>query len=167
MKRAFHNLPARNEDDLIASYIVSDPYRPGIADAILTDSGVPVWALVGAIVLRGDTPDGVAEGYEVPREAVKPYDRRPYMPFRGSVRDEDVVTQATQGLLGERSERLATSDRGVIALRRIAREAVEAVQRGERPKGVLAPERAGDIVRLDTFVGVRPKSPAPQAAPAR
>ncbi|HEY7064062.1 MAG TPA: Rieske 2Fe-2S domain-containing protein [Chloroflexota bacterium] len=95
---------------------------------------------------------------EVPREAIKPYDQRKLMPFRGSVRDEDVVTQSTQRLLGERSERLATSDRGVIALRHLAREAVEAVQRGERPRGVLAPEQADRIVRLDTFVGVRPKA---------
>jgi hypothetical protein len=105
--------------------------------------------------------------HEVPRQAVKPYDRRKYMPFRGSVRDEDVVTQATQGLLGERSERLATSDRGVIALRRIVREAVEAVQRGARPKGMLAPEQADRVVRLDTFVGVRPKTGASRVAPAR
>jgi hypothetical protein len=46
----------------------------------------------------------------------------------------------------------------VIALRHLAREAVEAVQRGERPRGVLAPEQADRIVRLDTFVGVRPKA---------
>ena len=96
--------------------------------------------------------------HEVPREAVKPYDRRPHMPFRGSVRDEDVVTQATQAVLGERSERLATSDRGVIALRRIAREAAEAAQRGARPKGVPSPEQADQIIRLDTFVGVRAKA---------
>jgi 5,5'-dehydrodivanillate O-demethylase len=95
---------------------------------------------------------------EVPREAIKPYDRRKMMPFRGSVRDEDVVTQSTQGLLGERSERLATSDRGVIALRRLAREAAEVVRRGKRPRGVLAPEQADQVVRLDTFVGVRPKA---------
>src|SRR5581483_2043781 len=105
--------------------------------------------------------------HEVPRQAVKPYDRRKYMPFRGSVRDEDIVTQATQGLLGERSERLASSDRGVIVLRRIVREAVEAVQRGARPRGVLAPDEAERVVRLDTFVGVRPQAAVPQAAPAR
>jgi phenylpropionate dioxygenase-like ring-hydroxylating dioxygenase large terminal subunit len=120
----------------------------------------------------GPEPDFFAKlrqmrAHEVPREAVRPYDRRPYMPFRGSVRDEDVVTQATQAPLGARAERLATSDRGVIALRRIAREAAEAAQRGAPPKGVLAPEQADQIVRLDTFVGVRPTAAARQATSAR
>lgn len=62
--------PVRNWDDLIATYIEANPYRPGISDAILTDYGVPVWAIIGAISLTGATPDEVADGYEVPREAV-------------------------------------------------------------------------------------------------
>ncbi len=68
--REMANLPARNWDDLIARYIDTNPYRPGIADAILAEYGVPVWALVGAIRIAGATPDEVTEGYEVPREAV-------------------------------------------------------------------------------------------------
>lgn len=68
--REVATLPLSNRDDLIAAYIDADPYRPGIADAILTDHGVPVWALIGAILLTEATPDEVAQGYEVPREAV-------------------------------------------------------------------------------------------------
>lgn len=76
---------------------------------------------------------------------------------RGVVRIEDVIAQGTQGLLGERQERLGVSDRGVILLRRLVREAIEAVQAGRRPKGVLPPEQADRIVDLDSFVGVRPR----------
>jgi hypothetical protein len=104
---------------------------------------------------------------EVPRQEVKPYDRREYMPYRGSVRQEDVMTQATQRLLGEREERLATSDRGVIALRKLVQQAAMAVQRGEPPKGVLRPEEADRLVRFDSFVGVRPRALAPHPAAAR
>jgi uncharacterized protein (DUF433 family) len=64
------NLPAPKWDELIAKYIVSNPYRPGLADAVLAEYGVSVWALVGAIILAGSTADEVAEGYAVPREAV-------------------------------------------------------------------------------------------------
>lgn len=68
--REVASLPVRNWDDLIATYIEANPYRPGISDATLTDYGVPVWAIIGAIMLRDATPDEVAQGYEVPREAV-------------------------------------------------------------------------------------------------
>jgi uncharacterized protein (DUF433 family) len=64
------NFPFINRDDLIATYIDTDPYRPGVADAILTDSGVHVWAIMGAILLTGATPDEVARDYDVLREAV-------------------------------------------------------------------------------------------------
>ena len=67
--REVASLPARNWDDSSQS-TSRQPYRPGIADAILAEYGVPVWALVGAIRLAGATPDEVTEGYEVPREAV-------------------------------------------------------------------------------------------------
>ncbi len=64
------SLPVRKWDDLIATYIDTNPYRPGIADAIIREHGVSVWALVGAITLAGATAEEVVENYEVPREAV-------------------------------------------------------------------------------------------------
>ena len=93
---------------------------------------------------------------EEPEEEVKPYDRRPLMPFRGNVRREDIITQGTQGLLGERSEQLGTSDRGVIMLRKMVREAIEAVAAGKAPKALHLEENAEGLVKLDSFVGVRP-----------
>ena len=95
---------------------------------------------------------------EEPTEAVKPYDKRPLMPFRGNVRKEDIVTQGTQGLLGERKEHLGTSDRGVIMLRKMVREAIEAVAEGKAPKGLHLEANEDGLVKLDSFVGVRPSS---------
>jgi 5,5'-dehydrodivanillate O-demethylase oxygenase subunit len=95
---------------------------------------------------------------EVPKHEVKEYDRRKYMPFKGNVRQEDIMSQSTQGLLGEREERLGTSDKGVIMFRRIIRDAIIAAQKGERPKGVLPKEKASEIVYFDSFTGVRKAS---------
>jgi phenylpropionate dioxygenase-like ring-hydroxylating dioxygenase large terminal subunit len=108
----------------------------------------------------GPVPDFFARLAEVrqravPRGAIPDYDRRPYMPFRGSVRQEDVVAQSTQGPLGERKERLGASDRGVIVLRRMVRDAIEAVRRGERARGAPAPDQEERLVAFDSFVGLR------------
>lgn len=92
-----------------------------------------------------------------PREEKKEYDHRKHMPFRGSVRHEDIMTQGTQGRIDEREERLATSDRGVILLRKIIGNAMETALNGGRPKGVLAEEEADSILKIDSFTGIRPK----------
>lgn len=92
---------------------------------------------------------------ERPVQEVKPYDKRKHMPYKGNVRQEDIMAQGTQGLLGERSEQLGTSDRGVIKFRKIVLDAIEtALQRGT-PKGLLPRDPATGITRLDTAVGVR------------
>lgn len=92
---------------------------------------------------------------EAPKQEVKPYDTRPLMPFRGNIRQEDIVTQGTQDLLGVREEQLGPSDRGIIMLRKMVREAIEAVADGREPKGLHLEENAEGMVRLDSFVGVR------------
>lgn len=94
---------------------------------------------------------------EIPKQEVKDYDRRHYMPYRGNIRQEDIMTQSTQGLLGEREEHLGQSDRGVIMLRRLVQEAIETVLRDGRPKGILPKERENEIIRLDSCVGIRSK----------
>lgn len=93
---------------------------------------------------------------EEPKHDRKPYDTRPLMPFRGNVRKEDIVTQGTQQLLGDRKEHLGTADRGVIMLRKMVREAIEATARGETPKGLYLEENAEGLVKIDSFVGIRP-----------
>jgi hypothetical protein len=79
------------------------------------------------------------------------------MPYKGNVRKEDIMTQGTQGLLGERDEQLGVSDRGVIKFRKIVVDAIVTALNGGRPKGVLVNERAGEMIQLDTQVGVRNK----------
>ena len=65
------------------------------------------------------------------------------------------MTQSTQGILGERDEQLGASDRGVIKFRNIVMEAIEATLRGGVPKGILTRQRAGEIIRLHSFTGLR------------
>ncbi|MGH7832855.1 MAG: Rieske 2Fe-2S domain-containing protein [Candidatus Binatia bacterium] len=89
------------------------------------------------------------------QEEKKEYDRRPYAPFRGSVRREDIMCQGTQGLVGEREERLGTSDKGVILLRKLILDGLKAVQEGRLPKGVLTEDRAGEVIKIDSFTGIR------------
>jgi hypothetical protein len=95
---------------------------------------------------------------ETPMEEVKPYDKRKYIPYKGNIRKEDIMTQATQGLLGERAELLASSDRGVIKFRKVVLNAIETALKGGRPKGVIGQDQASELYRLETQVSVRPKA---------
>ena len=94
---------------------------------------------------------------EKAKEEVKEYDRRKYVPFKGNIRQEDVMTQSTQGVLGARGEQLGVSDRGVILFRRLVREAIEAAWTGGVPRGVLPKNRAEEMIQLHSFAGVRAK----------
>jgi phenylpropionate dioxygenase-like ring-hydroxylating dioxygenase large terminal subunit len=91
------------------------------------------------------------------RQDKKEYDQRKHMPFRGSVRHEDIVTQGTQGSIDEREEHLAASDRGVILLRKSILRAMETAQKGGLPQGVRAKEQAEEIFKIQSFTGIRPK----------
>ncbi len=92
---------------------------------------------------------------EEPKEEMRPYDKRPLMSFRGNIRKEDIVTQGTQKLLGERHEQLGSSDRGIIMIRRLVREGLQAVANGAEPKGLILEENDEGVVAFDSFVGVR------------
>jgi 5,5'-dehydrodivanillate O-demethylase len=93
---------------------------------------------------------------ETPRQEVKEYDRRKYMPFKGNIRQEDLMTQSTQGPVGERGEQLGVSDRGVIKFRKIVIDAIQTALNGGVPKGIVTKDRAGELFQLDSFAGVRP-----------
>lgn len=95
---------------------------------------------------------------EKPIDEVKPYDKRKFMPYKGNVRKEDIMTQGTQGLLGERGEQLGVSDRGVIQFRKIVLAAIESALAGGTPKGMVIGDNANAVVHLDTQVGVRPRT---------
>jgi len=87
----------------------------------------------------------------------KAYDQRDFSPFRGNVRTEDIACQATQKSLGERSEQLATSDRGVILLRRLILDDIASVRRGGQPRAVKNAQQQSGLVKIDSFTGVRAK----------
>ena len=62
---------------------------------------------------------------------------------------QDYVAIVSQGSLVDRSrERLGTSDRGIIQLRRVYMEAIVAVQEGRDPKGVCRDPAERKIFRL-------------------
>jgi len=85
------------------------------------------------------------------------YDRRKHAPFRGSVRTEDIACQATQKVLGPRREQLASSDRGVIMLRKLILDDVDAVHRGQSPRALACAASHGGTVQIDSFTGLRAK----------
>lgn len=82
----------------------------------------------------------------------KEYDNRKYSAWEGNAPLEDLVIQESQGKIPDRkAEHLATSDRGVILLRRIWRRAMEDIAKGRDPKGVFRRERG--MLEVDTFHG--------------
>ena len=85
---------------------------------------------------------------ETPVQEVMPYDKRKFMPYKGNVRKEDLVTQGTQGLLGERSEQLGVSDRGVIKFRKIVMDAIETALSGGQPKGMVGKKQANETLSI-------------------
>jgi phenylpropionate dioxygenase-like ring-hydroxylating dioxygenase large terminal subunit len=87
----------------------------------------------------------------------KEYDKRKYSRFRGSVRGEDLMSQSTQGIIGERNEQLAASDKGVILIRKIVLAAIRSAREGRVPKGVPSGDEPHKIVQIDSFTGIRAK----------
>jgi len=82
----------------------------------------------------------------------KPYDKRRYSGWEGIPALEDLVLQESQGAIPERRiEHLASSDRGVLMMRRIWHKAMDDVANGNAPKGVA--REANGMLEVDTFHG--------------
>ena len=63
--------------------------------------------------------------------------------------DQDRAAQESQGAIYDRSaEHLAATDKGVILLRRLYRESIEAVEKGRDPLGVVRDPAKNEIIRL-------------------
>ncbi|HKA32921.1 MAG TPA: Rieske 2Fe-2S domain-containing protein [Candidatus Binatia bacterium] len=63
--------------------------------------------------------------------------------------DQDRAAQESQGTIYDRStEHLAATDKGVILLRRLYRESIEAVKNGRDPLGVVRDAAKNEIIRL-------------------
>jgi len=93
---------------------------------------------------------------------VKEYDKRKYMPFKGQVWKEDYVCQSTQGNVGYRREYLAASDRAIILLRKLLLEAMETVQNGGTPKGIIARAKENEMISLEAYRAVLTKTQVEQ-----
>jgi nitrite reductase/ring-hydroxylating ferredoxin subunit len=94
---------------------------------------------------------GLPQGLEGTVEK-KSYDKRRYSNWEGIPALEDLVLQESQGAIPERRlEHLASSDRGVIMMRRIWHKAMEDVTQGKDPKGVLRADNG--MLEVDTFHG--------------
>lgn len=61
---------AAEEDDLIASYIEPNPLYPGVEEARLVESGVPVWALIPYLRVVENDLARAAIDYDIPIPAV-------------------------------------------------------------------------------------------------
>lgn len=98
-----------------------------------------------------DTSRGLAEGVLGTRER-KDYDRRQYPAWEGRPTVEDLVLQESQGAIPPREfETLATSDAGVVLLRRLWRKSMDNVAQGKPPKTVSTDEHG--VVEVDTYKG--------------
>ncbi|WP_337180027.1 Rieske 2Fe-2S domain-containing protein [Hydrogenophaga borbori] len=63
---------------------------------------------------------------------------------------QDTLIQSSQGVVQPREhEHLATSDRGVMLLRRILKECIDAVARGEDPRGVFRDPPAQGVIYVE------------------
>ena len=66
-------------------------------------------------------------------------------------REQDRVAQETQGLIADRTkEHLATSDEGILMLRRMISDSIQAVQQGRDPMGVIRDTAANGPITFDS-----------------
>jgi 5,5'-dehydrodivanillate O-demethylase oxygenase subunit len=65
--------------------------------------------------------------------------------------EQDRVAQESQGVIADRTkEHLATSDQGILMMRKMVRDAIEAVQQGKDPLGVIRDSRDNKLIAFDS-----------------
>src|ERR671922_1972602 len=66
-------------------------------------------------------------------------------------REQDRVAQESQGIIADRTkEHLATSDQGILLLRKMIRDSIDAVRRGEDPIGVIRNANENSLITFDS-----------------
>lgn len=66
-------------------------------------------------------------------------------------REQDRVAQETQGRIADRSkEHLASSDQGILMLRKMVRESIDAVRQGKDPIGVFRDAAENEAITFDS-----------------
>mgnify|MGYP002640049339 CR=1 FL=1 len=98
----------------------------------------------GEIIEEDDLPTNVMEPFKEPVDALYPVAK-----FRiKEVPEQDYMAWETQGPLADRTkEHLSFADRGVVLYRKMLRESIQQVQRGEDPWGI---QRDPDHATIDT-----------------
>jgi hypothetical protein len=67
--------------------------------------------------------------------------------------EQDRMAQESQGVIADRiKEHLGTSDRGLIMLRQMIMESIEAVRQGKDPIGVIKDSAQNGIIRFNTSI---------------
>ena len=95
-----------------------------------------------AKIMKDDSEQGLVES----KPGVYKWDESINWFARG---DQDRVAQESQGPIYDRTtEHLGYTDRGVILLRRLYKESIEAVQKGLDPLGVVRDPGKNDMIRL-------------------
>lgn len=78
---------------------------------------------------------------------------------------QDQLIQLSQGPIAQRErEHLRSSDRGVVMVRKILRQAIQDVQNGKDPRGLIRGRPAEEIVSFDLEDHLVPVEPAPSPA---
>jgi 5,5'-dehydrodivanillate O-demethylase len=99
-----------------------------------------------------------------PADENSPFEYFPMRDERGRYRLEHVLVQdamawETQGAITDRArEHLGSGDEGIIALRKLLKEQIEAVQQGKEPLGIVRDPGKNRIIEFDVInerVGVR------------
>lgn len=103
----------------------------------------------GGRVLKSEegSPVDYVQPYKYPPDALHPFAR-----FRmDAVQAQDHMAWETQGPVADRTtERLSTSDRGVVMLRELLKREIQRVQQGHDPMGIIR-DPAQDVI-IDTKV---------------
>lgn len=114
------------------------------------------------------TPDGstVEEPEDLPVH-YRPFDGPPHGEYElTSFPSQDKMAYETAGAIADRpAEHLGASDKGVILFRRMLREQIERVQRGEEPMALVRDPARNAIIRIPTSQGALRAAMAQQVAP--
>ena len=62
---------AMTDEELIAQFIEPNPHKGGLDEAVIRETLVPVWAIVGYLEVAHGDVDDVADGFEVSPAAIK------------------------------------------------------------------------------------------------
>lgn len=60
----------RKREEHFARYIEENPFKPGLANARLVESGMAIWAFAGALEAAGNDAARIAHDYELSPEQV-------------------------------------------------------------------------------------------------